>query len=302
MRYVLWLFLFLCSCLPAFTQIENLIFGTPVETAAPTAPPPHQYQFLDSQDSIFLFFDYFNQKVFQHQAGPGQTPYSIARYYGLKLEELFFHNPDLRDRSLQSGEQVNIPLPNRSIIRYQSPGFDTSRHVRVYYEVRPGDTMYDICRRHFRMPVDTIRERNLLEDIALRPGQVLHVGWMSIDGIPEDFRKDAMDPMTRLNTPMRETFFQTTALGETEEHKGAAFWKKDSKENSDFYALHRLAPINSIIEVENPMTRRMVYVKVIGRIPDQAYEKEVVVVLSPIAAKTLMAKDPRFFVRLTYPK
>ncbi len=302
MRYTLWLILLFPLSQPSFAQIENLIFGTPAEPAKPVVVPLHNYRFLSPQDSIFLSFDYFNQKVFQHVAGAGQTLYAISRYYGLPLEELYFYNPGLRDGALQPGQPVTIPLPNRAIIRYQTPGFDTTHHAPVYYVVRQGDTMYNICRRHFRMPVDTIRLRNRLDDITLRPGQVLHVGWMSIEGIPEEFRQNAMDPLTRLNSAMREAYYQSTAMGPTAEQRGAAFWKKDSRENSDFYALHRYAALNSVIEVENPMTNRRVYLKVIGRIPDRAYEDEVVVVLSPLAAKTLLAKDPRFFVRVTYPK
>ena len=82
--------------------------------------------------------------------------------------------------------------------------------------------------------------------------------------------------------------------------QGVAFWQKNSREDSDLYALHRTADIDSIIEITNPMKNRTIYAKVIGRVPDTAYENNVVVVISPLAAKLLGAKDPRFFVRVNY--
>jgi len=49
------------------------------------------------------------------------------------------------------------------------------------------------------------------------------------------------------------------------------------------------------------MNDRIIYAKVIGRIPE-AYERNIEVVLSPEAARKLGARDPRFFVKTTYLK
>ena len=54
--------------------------------------------------------------------------------------------------------------------------------------------------------------------------------------------------------------------------------------------------------VTNPMNQRTVYVKVIGNLSDRAYEDNVKVVLSPMAAKLLGAVDQRFYVKVTYCK
>ncbi|MFM9948035.1 MAG: peptidoglycan-binding protein, partial [Saprospiraceae bacterium] len=57
---------------------------------------------------------------------------------------------------------------------------------------------------------------------------------------------------------------------------------------------------NSIVSVTNPMSKRTVHAKVVGRIPDSAYGDDIIIVLSPLAAKMLNARDPRFFVRVKY--
>ena len=48
------------------------------------------------------------------------------------------------------------------------------------------------------------------------------------------------------------------------------------------------------------MTRRTLYAKVVGRLPNTDLGPNVKVVLSPIAAKFLGARDPRFFVKIDY--
>jgi LysM repeat protein len=258
--------------------------------------------YLTLKDTIFLTIDQYNQKIFIHEMERHQTLFSLSKFYGLSVEELYYYNPGLKDQIVDVGEKIRIPIPNRAIIRYKDWSMEPGRYVPVFYVVRRGDTMFSICRRLFRMPMDTLLQRHNMTSPTLSIGQQLHIGWMSIDGIPEEYRQYAVDPLTRRNFAMREVY-QRTTLGKREyHHQGAAFWKKESKEDSDFYALHRYAPINSVIEVTNPMTNRVVYVKVIGKIPDRAYDRDVVVVLSPLSAKSLGAKDPRFFVRVTYHK
>ena len=302
MRNAFSLFILFFIPLIITAQIENLIFGQDDSSALLSSPETnYSYHFLTPGDTIFLSLDYFGQKSFQHDVREGQTLFAISRFYGLSVEELYFFNPGLKDGVVHLGQKIIIPIPNRAILRYRPARFDSSRYAPIFYMVKRGDTMFNICKRQFRMPIDTIVKRNNLTDIHLRPGQLIHLGWMNINGIPESFHQANLDPIARRNAAMREIFHRTNAEKEMLEHKGAAVWKKDSKEDSDFYALHRFAPLNAVIEVENPMTKRIVYVKVIGKIPDRAYDDEVVIVLSPLSAKALGAKDPRFFVRVSYP-
>ena len=83
---------------------------------------------------------------------------------------------------------------------------------------------------------------------------------------------------------------------------GAAYWQREREMGSDFYALHRLAPVGSIIQITNPMKKKTLYAKVIAPIPDRAYGDDIIVVLSPSVAKLLGAKDPKFFVEIRYLK
>lgn len=260
--------------------------------------------YLTLKDTIFLTLGGFNEKLFTHKMEKKQTLFSLAKFYGLSVEELYFYNPGLKESSVSVGQEINVPIPNRAIIRYTytDVNFDPSQHIPVYYTVRKGDTMYRICRDYFKMPFEEILERNQLDDFTLKTGQLLRIGWMNINGIPEEYRQVTGGPLVRRNNALKK-IYQADAMNHREkEHQGVAFWQTNSKEDSDFYALHRYARLNSIIAVTNPMKNRTVYVKVIGKIPNTAYGNDVVVVLSPLSAKLLGAKDPRFFVKVKYLK
>jgi LysM repeat protein len=259
-------------------------------------------RYLTPKDTIFLSINEQEEKIFTHQVERKQTLYSLAKFYGISIEELYYYNPGLKDAVFSPGMQVAVPIPNRSIIRYHNIGYTDDQLAPVYYRVRKGDTMFRIAHVYFRMPSDTIMRRNKLASADIKPGQCLHVGWMNISGIPEAYRQYRGDPMERRNSAMRQVYLRANAGKTPFQDQGAAHWEKDSKEDSDFYALHRHALLNSVIEVHNPMSKRTVYVKVIGKIPDRAYRDNVVVVLSPLSAKALDAKDPLFFVRVTYHK
>ena len=123
---------------------------------------------------------------------------------------------------------------------------------------------------------------------------------MNINGIPDSLRTLRGGPLSQKNQVLKKAYQRQSYNKKEYSNQGVAFWQKENKDDSDFYALHRSAPINSIIAINNPMKNRTVYAKVIGRIPITAYGKDVAVVISPLTAKFLGAKDPRFFVKVKY--
>ena len=273
-----------------FLWLPALCFG---QSDAPEKPV-----ILTSKDSLWLIVEE-EKKYILHPVKPKQTLFSIARYYSLSLADLFEHNPDFRtDPTLHTGSRVKIPIPNKAIKRYKTPGFVASKNTSIYYIVQYGDNLYQISKRNFDMPVDSVAKRNKLKNNNIRPGQLLHVGWMGTEGVHEDWRtKKESTPSDALKTRYQEEKKKRREV----DSQGVCFWQKDSKEKGDLYALHREAAIGTPIAVTNPMFNRTVYAKVIGRIPD-GYERNVEVVLSPEAARKLGAKDPRFFTKVKYLK
>ncbi|MDX1911301.1 MAG: LysM peptidoglycan-binding domain-containing protein [Saprospiraceae bacterium] len=253
---------------------------------------------LGPRDSILLTVE-DNKKYIHHPVRAKHTLFSISKYYNIGLEELYETNPELRtDPTLHIGMRIKIPIPNKAIKRYKGEGFVAAQNASIYYVVQAGDNLYQISKRYFNMPVDSVAKRNRLKNNSIRPGQRLHMGWMGLEGIHADWRPSR--PVTA--SDVLKSKFNDDKKGKKETSaQGVCFWNKDSKEKGALYALHRDAGIGTIIQVNNPMNNRSVYAKVIGRIPE-GYERNIEIILSPEAARKLGARDPRFFVKTKYLK
>lgn len=255
--------------------------------------------YLLPQDSVLLHIGSYQEKFFFHTIERKQTLFSLAKFYGLRVQELYYYNAGLKQKHLSVGDPIRIPIPNKAILRYTFPEFQPSQFARIYYVVKKGDTMFRIAKHFFRMPVEDVMARNQLTSTTLKTGQILHIGWISLAGVPEDYRRNPNGPYHPQNEALQKRYFDKVVSRTEKSGQGIAMWQKNG--NSDqLYALHRKARPNSVIEITNPMTHRTIYAKVIGGIPSTAYESNVEVVLSPLAAKLLGAKDPRFFVQVKH--
>lgn len=253
---------------------------------------------LSWRDTLLLSIEN-GKKIIHHPVKAKQTLFSISKYYSIGLEELYQYNPAFRtDPTLRIGAQVKIPIPNQAIKRYKTKKFVAKQNASIYYRVQAGDNLFQISKRYFAMPVDSVRKRNRLRDDHIKPGQLLLMGWMGLEGISPEWRPAQAAPV---ENAMKNKFDQQKKRNDSVEAQGVCFWQKDSHEKGALYALHREALIGSIIAVTNPIYRRTVFATVIGRIPD-GYENNIEIILSPQAARNIGAKDPRFFVKIKYVK
>lgn len=256
-------------------------------------------RYLTDKDTIFLQIGLYQEKTFHHTLEKGQTLYSLAKFYGLHVYELFQYNPGLTEKNVKLGSEVTVPIPNVAIKRYKTEYFDPSTHVPICYKVQKGDNMFKLAKRLLRMPIDSLMKRNQMESPVLKVGQVLQLGWMSMEGIPKRVNRGPVGPGWHKSNAYRNRFYNSAQVKRVYEQTGAASWQK-GKQQSALFALHRTAPLHSYIAVTNPMTRRTVYAKVMGRIPPSQYDNNVVVVLSSQVVSMLRAKDKRFYVQLKH--
>lgn len=284
MRKILYVILCYISMTPLFATGDSLYY-------------------LTAKDTIFLAVDESNEKIFEHQIEKKQTLFSLAKFYGMTIEELTLYNETLKNPVISIGQKIKIPIPNRAIIRYKKKDFIERIHVPVFYMVQKGDNLFHISKRHFKMPMDSVMIRNQLTSHSIKEGQKLFMGWMSIYGVPSNYRSiKILSPIEQKNEAFKEIYAKRRYRKREYKESGVAYWQKNSRHSGELFAMHRKAPINSIITVTNPMTKRSAYVRVIGKLPKTAYGKDVVVILSPKAARLLGAKDPRFFVKVKYVK
>lgn len=258
--------------------------------------------YLSNRDSIKIIVNEFQEKLIIHTFREKQTLFSLAKFYGLKINELYYYNPEIVNKEPQVGQAIKIPVPNRSIVRERDSKFNVKYYAPVFYSVQKSEGLKKIAEGYFNMKVDSLKKRNKISTDNLQLGQKVLIGWISIKGIPAEMR--TVKGPALLQTLYRlKTLHQTESVGKTLVTKrGTAFWQKDSKIGGELYALHRDCPINSVIAIHNPMKNKTIYAKVVGRIPEGAYESSVEVIVSPKVAKLLGALDPKFFVKIRYYK
>lgn len=136
-----------------------------------------------------------NERVrqFMHVVGKGDTPSSIARRYGSTAEAILAANRLRNPRSLRIGQTLVVPRapgsvkpqpPRAASNEARAPVRPKQRGEKApsapaaapgpRYVVQPGDTLYDIARRH-GTTVAELKRLNKLTSSRLRPGDVLLV-------------------------------------------------------------------------------------------------------------------------------
>ncbi|MCB0639662.1 MAG: LysM peptidoglycan-binding domain-containing protein, partial [Lewinella sp.] len=158
--------------------------------------------YLLPTDSVITEVHPMGELLMTHRLQPKQTLFSLAKFYGLNLQELYAYNPQISTH-YEVGDELRIPIPLRAVIRKTPPAQLASELAKVYYRVRRGDTVYGLCNRTFHLTLDTLQLRNPELAAGLRPGQLLFIGWMSTTGIPEAWREIRGGPYARMNYPLR---------------------------------------------------------------------------------------------------
>ena len=74
----------------------------------------------------------------------------------------------------------------------------------------------------------------------------------------------------------------------------------DKSVTDKYLALHKTAPVGTIMQVKNSMNGQSVYVRVIGKLPDTGENNNILVRLSPRAVQKLGTSDSRFRVETNY--
>lgn len=235
-----------------------------------------------------------------HQMAPGQTLFGLSRFYGLELDELLYYNPEYKSVGPQIGDTLAVPIPRKSILSYWYPGFKRWKGAPLMYTVRKGETLFQISRRHFNLPLDSLLAYNKLKSADVQPGTRLFVGWLSTKGIADSVRTFSGHPLWEESYRMRSHYLRLRKVATEHEEQGFASRISSDMPGDDLVVLHDHGEINEILALKNPLNNRIVFARVIGRIPQGTYPPGTVLVASEPVVKLLAVKDQRFFVRVKY--
>lgn len=257
-------------------------------------------RFLLATDSLQLSYDAsMGQLIFKHRLAPKQTLYSLAKFYGLRLEDVYHLNPGLRV-AYAPGDAVTITLP-RVAIKHYVPYDSIDHYAPVFWTFAKGETLYGLVHRSLKLPSDSLLYFNNpgLSATNVRIGQQLFIGWLPLAGISAEMQGEIEDPYMRMNKGLRDVWLTQSEGKRLQTTSGKAAWISDG-DRSKFMALHRTAPPNSLIEVMDKRTGKVLYCRVMGPIPGQLYDSNVAVVLSPLLVKAFGVRDRFFYVQVKH--
>jgi LysM repeat protein len=249
-----------------------------------------------------------------HIVGERETLFSISRQYGVTIDELKQWN-SLSESGISLGQELIIK--GKRLPSVQAPSPSENQSDRKTHTVAQKETMYSITRL-YGITRDQLKEWNSLQTDDLKIGQVLVVSPLTLvkkqtDIVPVkiDSSKStifqAKNPEPKKVDPPTEPV-PTIKISEhvkgSDEiiETGIAELIDGTEGNRKYLALHRTAPVGTILKIRNEMNSREVFVRVMGKLPDTALTDKLVIKISKSAYDRLGAIDSRFRVEVTYYK
>jgi LysM repeat protein len=242
-----------------------------------------------------------------HRVGQKETLYSIAKQYGVTVEDLKSWN-NLSNAGLKMGQELLIKDKKADVktadTRQPETKLPESKSANRH-TVAKGETMYSLARA-YGVTVSQLKDWNSLTSNDLQLGQEIIVAGPGTQ-VSTKYQESAPD--TREETPKLSTNPSTVSantipvppvvvgMDETREN-GMAAVLEGTEGNRKYLAHHRTVRPGTIIRVKNNITRKEVFVRVIGNLPNTE-SPDVLLRLSKSATDKL-GGDDKFPVEVTY--
>jgi LysM repeat protein len=262
-----------------------------------------------------------------HKVAPKETLFSISRTYGVGMADIREWNR-LSSDALSVGQELIIKKKSATNTTAKPP-IITRKGVHTVAEK---ETMFSIAKL-YGITEKQLRDWNGIQGNELKIGQTLFVAQPEQAGnsvvkkpdtvsqkkdnpvvVKKDPVGDRVKPteqVKQIETPKEETQPQIQAPIKISEsikngseilESGIAELIEGTEGNRKYLALHRTAPLGTILKVRNEMNNREVFVRVMGKLPDTALTDKLIIKISKSAYDRLGAIDQRFRVEVTYYK
>ncbi len=213
----------------------------------------------------------------------GETLSGIAARFGMKTADLLRLNKLKNADSIREGQAIWVidrkapPVLAAAPLAKPVVANPVALPASGQHVVQEGETLSKIALR-YGLKVEDLRRWNHLKDNLLQVDQKLALSEVAAAARPEaapkgtgvQVREKGMGEMiTGVNTPM-------------------------------MVALHRKAPVGSVLRVYNPSSGGVVFARVIGKLPDLDSEKKVMVKLSKSACTSIGIINEQFPIEVSY--
>lgn len=250
-----------------------------------------------------------NNKTFLlFKVGPKQSLFSILKRYNLSLSEFKSANTEIQI-PVKTGEIVFIPLhyleesnPAPKVVEEKAPESPKEAEIHI---VAPKQGLLSVANMH-KVTMAELRKWNNLTSDRLQEGQRLIVsdpaGSTSSIAVDKSNLLPAKTAATSAPAPTETVVAPAKEKGPEDIKKkietGIAELIDVPDNSGKFLALHRTAPIGTLVLVKNLTNNQSIWVKVIGRLPNG--DNKVIIKLSPKAFEKLNAVDKRVRAEISY--
>jgi len=250
-----------------------------------------------------------NGKVYiLHKVEPKETLYGLSKRYDISVEEIKEANPEV-EQGLKIAQVIRVPFKNAG----RDAGVSTKG--KKIHVVAQSQTLYSISKM-YEISVDDIKKWNDLPGNDIKIGQPLVVGKnlknktvtnnekvSSVDSKKSDRSETVQKTHSNTGTSEKESNVVYTKTGGYKKviEKGHAEMISDKDfDNTKYLALHRKAPVGTIMHVKNAKNGVSVFVRIIGTLSDSQANENVILKISKKACDRLSAEDNRFAVVISY--
>ena len=243
-----------------------------------------------------------------HVVTTGETLYSISKKYEISVDSLKIIN-GLQSNYISLGDTLELgDHPDTPEISKAEPVLQDSS---MYHIVQPSETLFGIARK-YNLELVSLVKWNELESYDISVGQKIFLGSETID-LSEDEQDSVM-----INPPIESQLLDTTFVKtdnsifrtqtihtegvDTIMQQGFAMRIEDTDFTTKLLALHKTAPMGSLVKVTNRMTNKEVEVRVVGELPETGLNRNVLIRLSSAAYEKLGGVDQKIPVTSAYEK
>ncbi|HEY0899048.1 MAG TPA: LysM peptidoglycan-binding domain-containing protein, partial [Sphingobacteriaceae bacterium] len=231
------------------------------------------------------------KKVILHKVDRKDSYYAIGRQYKVNPKTIMNFNDS---KSLKPGDIVKVPTDavyedKKAARKNEKEKEEKEKESKkdkdqdepgvLQYKVGLKETLYSISKQ-FNVSIEEIKTLNNLKANSLAVGQVLKIRVAkpskNVPPSPTPAKAPAIaqrtdsieidtivDASGRLKLPP-----QRYGLREVTERGVAAYMIDESIDDNKMLALHRTAPIGTIIKITNPMSNKTTFAKVVGKYID----------------------------------
>jgi LysM repeat protein len=217
-----------------------------------------------------------------HVVAPKETMYSISRQYGISTQDLKDWNK-IEGNEISIGQELVVVAPKAGVASSANAAGtsgSTASHASTETTVAAATAGTAVAAKK---PEGNAESKST---------------------ITADSRKEPVVNAPVRTEPKEQTITISESVKSADEvlENGLAELIEGTDGNRKYLALHRTAPVGTILKVKNEMNNREVFVRVMGKMPDTALTNKLVIKVSKSAYDRLGAIDPRFRVEVTYYK